>query len=170
MSSNNLFKKDDNYWKMYKDYKNCHACGFVWDYGCEFTLHTVSMQQIRMANRFDTILGQFDDNINFITKLLGAPKNSQFTQPQFGLIHMIGTMQIGKNSWLENCRSALTKIRVTSYFRFSMRLRWQHDMFILLSTTSTKATEVSPILKLTQILGLTVIFANFKLAEKWARG
>ena len=43
-------------------------------------------------------------------------------------------------------------------------------MFILLSTTSMKASEVSPILKLTQILGLTVIFANFRLVNKWAWG
>ena len=41
----NLHNKDDNYWRLSDEQKDI---GFIWDYGCEFTLHSVAMKQLKI--------------------------------------------------------------------------------------------------------------------------
>ena len=44
-SASNLHNKDDNYWRLSDEQKDI---GFIWDYGCEFTLHSVAMKQLKI--------------------------------------------------------------------------------------------------------------------------
>ena len=59
--ASNLWKKDDSYWMLYTDYKDCDACGFVFEYrdvrntGCIFTLHSVALKQLRKQTRLELI-------------------------------------------------------------------------------------------------------------------
>lgn len=43
--ASNLHNKDDNYWRLSDEQKDI---GFIWDYGCEFTLHSVAMKQLKI--------------------------------------------------------------------------------------------------------------------------